>query len=84
MEYSDSWVNHTLNFVDPISGTHTNTIEGLWETRIKRHIKSMRGMTKDKLDSYLDEYMWRSWFFPPKATIGQYMGGLVVAIIRNE
>ncbi|KAJ8574943.1 hypothetical protein ON010_g4268 [Phytophthora cinnamomi] len=33
----------------------------------------MRGMTKEKLDSYLDEYMWRSWFFPPKASIDQYL-----------
>ncbi|ETL37838.1 hypothetical protein L916_10522, partial [Phytophthora nicotianae] len=66
MKYSHSWVNHSENFVDPLSGTHTNTIEGLWETRIKRHVKSMRGMRKDHLDSYLDEYMWRSWFFPPK------------------
>ncbi|KAJ8571626.1 hypothetical protein ON010_g5211 [Phytophthora cinnamomi] len=51
---------------------------------VDRHIKSMRGMAKENLDSYLGEYMWRSWFFPPKATIGQYLGGLVVAIIRNE
>ncbi|ETI37763.1 hypothetical protein F443_16371, partial [Phytophthora nicotianae P1569] len=71
MEYTHSWVNHSLNFVDPITGTHTNTIEGLWETRIKRHIKSMRGMTKKRLDEYLDEYMWRSWFFPPKLMCGQ-------------
>ncbi|ETP14255.1 hypothetical protein F441_10796 [Phytophthora nicotianae CJ01A1] len=64
-------VNHSLNFVDPITGTHTSTIEGLWETRIKRHIKSMRGMTKKRLDEYLDEYLWRSWFFPPKNKRGQ-------------
>eukprot|EP00644_Phytophthora_capsici_P015595 jgi/Phyca11/551865/estExt2_Genewise1Plus.C_PHYCAscaffold_440035 len=84
MHYSHSWVNHTLNFVDPTTETHRNTIEGLWETRIKRHIKSMCGMPKGNLDSYLDEYMWRSWFLPPKASIGECMGGLVVAIIRNE
>ncbi|ETO84733.1 hypothetical protein F444_01380 [Phytophthora nicotianae P1976] len=84
MEYTHSWVNHSLNFVDPIAGTHTNTIEGLWETRIKRHIKSMRDMTKKRLDEYLDEYMWRSWFFPPKTSVAKYMGGIVVAIIRNE
>ncbi|OWZ04070.1 hypothetical protein PHMEG_00024092 [Phytophthora megakarya] len=47
--------NHSENFVDPLTGTQTNTIEGLWETTIKRHIKSMRGMTNVCLDSYLDE-----------------------------
>ncbi|KAG6618870.1 Pleiotropic drug resistance protein transporter [Phytophthora cinnamomi] len=39
----------------------------------------MRGMTKEKLDSYLDEYMWCSWFFSPKASIGH---GLVLLVSR--
>ncbi|ETK72136.1 hypothetical protein L917_20442, partial [Phytophthora nicotianae] len=84
MHYTHSWVNHSLNFVDPITGTHRNAFEGLWETRTKRHIKRMRGMSNDKVDSYLGEYMWRSGFFPPKASIQQYMGSLVATIIRNE
>ncbi|ETI31783.1 hypothetical protein F443_21297 [Phytophthora nicotianae P1569] len=42
MHYTHSWVNHSLNFVDPITGTHRNAFEGLWETRTKRHIKRMR------------------------------------------
>ncbi|ETL90993.1 hypothetical protein L917_10420 [Phytophthora nicotianae] len=29
----------------------------------------MRGMTKKRLDEYLDEYLWRSWFFPPKTSV---------------
>lgn len=84
MKYTHKWVNHSLNFVDPVSGAHTNTIEGLWEVHIKRHIKCMRGMQKKDLDAYIDEYMWRSWFFPPKATGAEYMNGLVQAIIRQE
>ncbi|ETO70930.1 hypothetical protein F444_12675 [Phytophthora nicotianae P1976] len=63
MHYEHGWVNHTLHFVDPVSGTHTNTIGGLWEMHIKRHIKAMRGCSKKYLDGYIDEYMWRSWFF---------------------
>ncbi|ETP30175.1 hypothetical protein F442_20763 [Phytophthora nicotianae P10297] len=63
MHYEHSWVNHTLHFVDPVSGTHMNTIEGLWEMHIKRHIKAMRGCSKKYLDGYIDEYMWRPWFF---------------------
>ncbi|OWZ13401.1 hypothetical protein PHMEG_00013279 [Phytophthora megakarya] len=83
MHYEHSWVNHTLNFVDPVTGTHTNTIEGLWEMHIKRHIKAMRGMTQKYLDGYIDEYMWRSWFFPPRCSPGEYMCGLVQAVIRH-
>ncbi|ETI52883.1 hypothetical protein L914_03922, partial [Phytophthora nicotianae] len=51
----------------------------LWETRIKRHIKAMRGMGIDRLGAYLDEYMRRSWVFPAKPTSGQFMAGVVVA-----
>eukprot|EP00644_Phytophthora_capsici_P013634 jgi/Phyca11/549627/estExt2_Genewise1Plus.C_PHYCAscaffold_330170 len=80
MPYEHSWVNHTLNFVDPVSGTHTNTIEGLWEMHIKRHIKAMRGCSKKYLDGYIDEYMWRSWVFPTRASPGEFMCGLVQAV----
>ncbi|OWZ21429.1 hypothetical protein PHMEG_0004028 [Phytophthora megakarya] len=82
MHYDHSWVNHTINFVEPVMGTHTNAIEGLWEMHIKRHIKAMRGMTQKYLDGYIDEYMWRSWFFPPRCSPGEYMCGLVQAVIR--
>ncbi|ETI44402.1 hypothetical protein F443_10895 [Phytophthora nicotianae P1569] len=66
-------------FVKP----RTHIMSDMFAT-IKRHVKSMRGMRKDHLDSYLDEYMWRSWFFPPKPSVGQFFTGLVLAIIRNE
>ncbi|KAG3071582.1 hypothetical protein PC121_g9180 [Phytophthora cactorum] len=82
MHYEHSWENHTLNFVDPLTGTHANTIEGLWEMQIKRHIKAMRGMSKDYLDGYIDEYMWRSWFCSVRASPGEYMCVLVQTVIR--
>ncbi|ETP39149.1 hypothetical protein F442_13374 [Phytophthora nicotianae P10297] len=83
MHYEHSWVNHTLHFVDPVSGTHTNTIEGLWEMHIKCHITAMRGCSKKYLDGYIDEYMWRSWFFPTMASPGEFMCGLVQAVQRH-
>lgn len=83
MEYEHSWVNHSENFRDPVTGAHTNTIEGLWETHIKRHIKRMRGAKREDLEAYLDEFMWRSWFFVPRASAAQYMCGLVQAIKRT-
>ncbi|KAG6574350.1 NADPH-dependent diflavin oxidoreductase 1 [Phytophthora cinnamomi] len=54
-----------------------------WEIHIKRHIKAIRGMKKDYLDGYLDEYMWRSWFLPARSSPGEYMCGLAQAVIRH-
>ncbi|KAK1937743.1 hypothetical protein P3T76_009480 [Phytophthora citrophthora] len=83
MQYEHRWVNYTLNIVGPVTGTHTNTIEGLWETHIKRHVKAMRGISKKHLDGYIDEFMWGSWFFPPRSSPGDIMCGLVQAVIRH-
>ena len=83
MEYSHDYVNHSINFVDPVTGAHTNTIEGLWEIHIKRHIKRMRGVRKNIVDGYLDEFMWRSWFFRAQAPPQEYMCGLIQAIRKQ-
>jgi len=47
--------NHCENFVDPYTGAHSSTIEGVW-SQIKRKLKTMNGIVKSKLPSYLDEY----------------------------
>ena len=47
-------VNHSLHFVSP-TGVHTNNVESYWN-RAKMKIKAMRGCTRDKLSSYLDEF----------------------------
>lgn len=51
-------VNHSENIVDPYTGTHSNTIEGLW-SQVKRKLKAMNGTLKSKLPGYLDEFNWR-------------------------
>ena len=51
-------VNHSLNFVDPVTGVHTQSIDSYWE-RVKRKLKRMKGMMGHQLPSYLDEFMWR-------------------------
>ena len=51
-------VNHSLNFVDPTTGVHTQHIESYWN-RVKGKLKRMRGCHADQLPSYLDEFMWR-------------------------
>ena len=55
--YIHLMVNHSENFVDPYTGAHSNTIEGLW-SQVKRKLKAMNGTTKAKLPGYLDEFNW--------------------------
>ena len=51
-------VNHSLHFVDPATGVHTQTVESYWN-RVKTKLKRMKGCDGDQLPSYLDEFMWR-------------------------
>ena len=50
-------VNHSVNFVDPTTGVHTQTIESTWN-RHKSLIKTMRGCHRAFLPSYLNQFMW--------------------------
>jgi hypothetical protein len=50
-------VNHSVNFKDPDTGVHTNTIEGLWNG-IKLEIRA-RSRTRDLIDGHLMEFIWR-------------------------
>ena len=72
--YSDEWrayrqiqpklglqhetINHSVKFVDPSTGVHTQTIESYW-AKTKYKFKVMKGVRSDALPSYLDERMWR-------------------------
>ena len=51
-------VNHSRNFVDPVTGVHTQNIESYWN-RVKTKLKRMKGCHAHQLESYLDELMWR-------------------------
>ncbi|ETV84160.1 hypothetical protein H257_03447 [Aphanomyces astaci] len=83
-DYRHDWVNHSENFVNPQNGAHTQSIEGAWEIRIKQFAKAMRGMHRPHLPSYLDEYLWRSWYFPLGPDGIKYFKGLVCAIGKNH
>ena len=52
-------VNHSRNFVDPITGACTNLVEGMWG-RAKQKFRKRWGTHRAMLDSYLCEFMWRS------------------------
>jgi transposase-like protein len=51
-------VNHSKNFVDPLTGAHTQTIERSW-IEVKMDKLLSRGIPVDLIDSHLEEFMWR-------------------------
>jgi hypothetical protein len=55
---SSATVNHSLFYVDPFDGTHTNTIEGKWNG-MKKAIPRQGFKTDKMLQEYLGEQMWR-------------------------
>jgi transposase-like protein len=55
--FSHSVVNHSENFKDPVTGVHTNTIEGTWNG-LKMQIKP-RNRTKGEIEYHLWEFIWR-------------------------
>ena len=56
-------VNHSLNFVNPSNGAHTQSIESTW-SQIKRMIRSSGVMntSSDLFPTYLQEFLWRRKF----------------------
>ena len=54
---SHSTVNHSLTFVDPLTGTHTQHVKSYWK-RCKTKLKWMKGCVEYQIPSYLDEFMW--------------------------
>ncbi|XP_071965519.1 uncharacterized protein [Antedon mediterranea] len=54
-------VNHSRHFVNPIDGTHTQNVESYWN-KAKSKLKAMKGVKREWLSEYLDEFMWREEF----------------------
>ena len=58
-------VNHSENYVYPITGANTNTVEGLWN--LMRRSMPKFGTQKHFYASYMVEFMYRRKFFTCKS-----------------
>ena len=56
--YQHNTVNHSLTFVDPVTGAHTQNVESHWR-HAKQRSKTQYGTHRTMVDSYMCEWMWR-------------------------
>ena len=79
--FNHQTVNHSVNFVDPVTGVHTQHAESNWSVA-KDKFKKMKGNTNPNfLQEYLKEFMWRRWHGEPHANgcFGRLMGAYFMA-----
>lgn len=67
--YKHDMVNHSQTYKDPITGAHTNTIEGHWRCAKDKIPKRVFG-DKKILQEYLIEQAWES----RRKTVGRFYG----------
>ena len=51
-------VHHSIEFVNPTTGVHTQNVESYWNWQ-KTKLKRMKGVVFSETSGYLDEFMWR-------------------------
>lgn len=56
--YTHLTVNHRYNFVDPTTHAHNQKVENMWFLSKMRNKKEC-GTSRNKLDSYFSEFIWR-------------------------
>lgn len=59
--YVHKTVNHSRNFVDPITGVCTNYVEGYWSS-FKQYLRRLGVMQSPMLLEYIDQFMWRQFY----------------------
>ena len=61
--YTHQTVNHSVNFVNPSSGAHTNGVEGYWScTKRMMGKQGVMSTSNDLFPTYLLEFLWRRRF----------------------
>ena len=58
--YIHQSVNHTMHFVDPLTGAHMNHVENYWKN-LKMKFKAVSGTDRELIPSYIDEHNWRQF-----------------------
>ena len=56
--YTHQIVNHSQNFVDPITGAHTQGVERMWRD-LKEVKKRYNGVRREEIDTHIGEFLWR-------------------------
>lgn len=59
--YTHGEVNHSKNFVDPVTKVHTQTVERMWRS-VKRVKKISEGIRNKDIESHVAVYAWRDHF----------------------
>jgi hypothetical protein len=44
----------------------------------------MRGMQKNQLESYINEYLWRSWHIPRNSTAEDILYAFITTVNKNN
>ena len=77
-------VVHRLNFVNPVTGVHTQEIESYWNSWPLGQ-KTRPGIRREDMLSYLDEQMWRQWRVgTPKQAMQNFLAVLANRYLVNN
>jgi len=60
-QYKHLSVNHSRNFIDPVSGAHTQNIERVWG-KLKLRLRSKNYVRRKLIGSYIDKFCFRERF----------------------
>ena len=61
--YTHQTVNHSENFVDPVTGAHTQSVEGHWScTKRMMRKQGVMNTSSNLFPTYLIEFLWRRRF----------------------